>query len=212
MATIVYSVCAVLGGTVLACQFVMTLLGLDHADMPDDVPHDFGHDFGHDAVHDTAHDGDNGHGDHAHNSSWFFGMLTFRTVVAALTFFGLAGLAGGSAEMPAALTLVIALAAGAAAMFGVHWMMQTLYRLKSDGTVRIDRAVGRQGTVYLRIPAHQSGVGKVHVNVQNRTMEYEAMTSQAELPVGAKIVVVNVAGPDTVQVELVPEPQRSAHV
>lgn len=208
MATIVYSVCAVLGGTVLACQFVMTLLGLDHADMHDDVPHDFGHD----SVHDTGHDGDDAHGDHAHGSSWFFGMLTFRTVVAALTFFGLAGLAGGSAEMPAALTLVIALAAGAAAMFGVHWMMQTLYRLKSDGTVRIDRAVGRQGTVYLRIPAHQSGVGKVHVNVQNRTMEYEAMTSQAELPVGAKIVVVNVAGPDTVQVELVPEPQRSAHV
>lgn len=210
MATIVYSVCAVLGGTVLLCQFVMTLLGLDHADMPDDVPHDFGHDFAHDAGHDAGHDGDQA--DHAHNSSWFFGMLTFRTVVAALTFFGLAGLAGGSAEMPALLTLVVALAAGGAAMCGVHWMMQTLYRLKSDGTARIERAVGRQGTVYLRIPAHKGGVGKVHVNVQNRTMEYEALTSQVELPVGAKVVVVNVAGPDTVEVELVPEPQRSAHV
>jgi hypothetical protein len=43
-------------------------------------------------------------------------------------------------------------------------------------------------------------------------MEYEALTSQGDLPVGAKIVVVDVVGPDTVEVELVPEPQRSAHV
>ncbi|HEV7224595.1 MAG TPA: hypothetical protein VGN42_17935, partial [Pirellulales bacterium] len=68
------------------------------------------------------------------------------------------------------------------------------------------------GTVYLRVPANKAGVGKVHLNLQNRTMEYEALTAQAELPVGAKVVVVNVAGPDTVEVELVPEPQRSAHV
>lgn len=209
MATIVYSVCAVLGGTVLVCQFVMTLLGLDHADLPDDVAGDIPHDFGHDLAHDA---GDGSQAEHAHNSSWFFGMLTFRTIVAALTFFGLAGLAGGSAEMPGPLTFVAALAAGGAAMCGVHWMMQTLYRLKSDGTARIERAVGRHGTVYLRIPANKSGVGKVQVNLQNRTMEYEALTSQGDLPVGAKIVVVDVVGPDTVEVELVPEPQRSAHV
>jgi hypothetical protein len=212
MATIVYSVCAVLGGTVLVCQFVMTLLGLDHADLPDDVSGDIPHDFGHDFAHDAGHDGDGSQVAHAHNSSWFFGMLTFRTIVAALTFFGLAGLAGGSAEMPGPLTFVVALAAGGAAMCGVHWMMQTLYRLKSDGTARIERSVGRQGTVYLRVPANKAGVGKVHLNLQNRTMEYEAMTAQTELPVGAKVVVVDVVGPDTVEVELVPEPQRSAHV
>jgi hypothetical protein len=49
------------------------------------------------------------------------------------------------------------------------------------------------------------------VNLQNRTMEYEAMTSQEPLPVGARVVVVNVLGPGTVEVELVPEPQRISH-
>jgi hypothetical protein len=78
--------------------------------------------------------------------------------------------------------------------------------------VRIERAVGRPGTVYLRIPAHKSGAGKIHVNVQNRTMEYEAMTTHELLPVGAKVVVVNVLGPDTVEVELVPEPERTVNV
>jgi membrane protein implicated in regulation of membrane protease activity len=208
MATIIYSVSAVIGGTILFCQFLMTLLGLGHElpnDVPDDVPHDFhlGHDGSdHDATHDAHH----------HEMGSFIRMLTFRTVVAALTFFGLAGLAGSSAELPSTLTFVVAVAAGAAAMYGVHWLMQSLKRLKADGTVRIERAVGRAGTVYLRIPANKSGAGKIQLNVQNRTMEYEAMTARDPLPVGAKVVVVNVLGPDTVEVEAVPEPERTAHV
>lgn len=207
----VYSVSAVIGGTILCCQFLLTLLGLGHDmpdDLPDDVPHDFhfGHDGGTDAQHDTAHDAEH------HDTFSLIRLLTFRTVVAAMTFFGLAGLAGRSAELPGELTFVVALAAGAAAMYGVHWLMQSLKKLRADGTVRIERAVGRPGTVYLRIPAHKSGAGKIHVNVQNRTMEYEAMTTHELLPVGAKVVVVNVLGPDTVEVELVPEPERTVNV
>lgn len=209
MDTIIYSVSAVLGGTLLGCQFLMTLLGLGHdlpGDLPDDVPHDFHFDHG-GFDHDTAQ----GH-DSPHHESSFLRLLTFRTVVAATTFFGLAGLAGNSAELPGELTLVVALAAGAAAMYCVHWLMQSLKQLKSDGTARIERAVGRAGTVYLRIPAHKSGPGKIQINVQNRTMEYEAMTAHEPLPVGSKVVVVNVLGPDTVEVEAVPEPERTTHV
>jgi membrane protein implicated in regulation of membrane protease activity len=211
MDTIIYSVSAVIGGTILGCQFLMTLLGLGHdlpSDLPDDVPHDFhfGHD-GADADHDVAHDHDS-----AHHETSFLRLITFRTVVAAATFFGLAGLAGKEAEWPRELTFVVALAAGAAAMYCVHWLMQSMKRLKSDGTVRIERAVGRAGTVYLRIPASKSGLGKIQINVQNRTMEYEAMTAHEPLPVGTKVVVVNVLGPDTVEVEPVPEPERTTHV
>lgn len=210
MATIIYSVSAVIGGTILFCQFLMTLIGIGHdvsADLPDDVPHDFS--FGHDAGgadHDMAHDA--GH----HETSSLLRILTFRTIVAALTFFGLAGLAGNSAELPGELTFVVAVAAGAAAMYGVHWLLQSLKRLRADGTVRIERAVGRAGTVYLRIPANKSGAGKIQINVQNRTMEYEAMTAHEPLPVGSKVVVTHVLGPDTVEVEAVPEPERTAHV
>ncbi|HUY92580.1 MAG TPA: hypothetical protein VMV10_27825 [Pirellulales bacterium] len=211
--SIVYIVCAALGGTVLVFQFAMALIGLEHGDMPDDLPHDIGHDFAHDVQShdgDAAHDGETAHD--AHHSSSFLSILTFRTVVAALTFFGLAGMGGGSANLPLPLTLAMAVAAGLSAMYIIHWLMQSLHRLKADGTARIERSVGKSGTVYLRIPAHKGGVGKIQINLQNRTMEYEAMTSQNDLPVGAKVVVVGVIGPDTVEVELVPEPQRSAHV
>jgi hypothetical protein len=205
-----YGICAAIGGTLLICQFIMTLMGLDHGGGIDDVPHDFGHDFAHD-VHggDAAHTDDAGHD---HDASWFVGIVTLRTIVAALTFFGLAGLGGQSAAWPDAWTLVLAVAAGAGAMYIVHWIMRTLHRLRADGTVRIERAVGQVGSVYLRVPGSKSGVGKIQVGVQNRTMEYEAMTSQErELPVGARVVVTQVVGPDTVEVELVPEHERTAH-
>lgn len=198
---ILFSICAVIGGTVLAFQFILALIGLgDHGDVGFETPEHVDFDHGGHAPHDA----------NQHDSSWFFGMVTFRTVVAALTFFGLTGLACDAGGFPVAQTLVLATLAGAAAMFGVHWIMKTLHGLKADGTVRINRAIGLSGTVYLRVPAHKSGVGKIQINVQNRTMEYEAMTSQEELPIGARVVVVNVIGPDTVEVAPEPSTTRTA--
>ena len=78
-------------------------------------------------------------------------------------------------------------------------------RLNLDGTIRIDRAVGSHGTVYLSIPGAKSGAGKVHINQLNRTVEYKAVTSQEPLPTGAKIVVVRIVNADTVEVAPAPE-------
>lgn len=190
-----FGVCAVVGGTVLLCQFVLTLVGFDTDGDVDAGGHDTG--GGH---HDS------GEGSHHHGSNWIFGVLTFRTIVAALTFFGLAGLAGHSAGMSPPATYAIAIVAGLAAMYGVHWMMQGLYRLRSDGTAHIEGAIGKTGTVYLKVPGMKSGVGKVTINLQGRTMEYPAMTAHDDLPTGNRIVVVDVIDQDTVEVELATEP------
>ncbi len=204
----IFTVCAVVGGTLLACQFVLSLLGFgDHHDVG-------GHDFhvGDHAV--GGHDGHDGHtGGHDHDeSSWFAGVLTFRTITAALTVFGLAGLAGHHEGLAPAQCLALAVGAGAAAMLLVVTLMRTLYKLRADGTVRIDRAVGKTGTVYLPVPALRAGAGKVLLNLQNRTVEYQAVTSQDTLPAGAKIRVVAVVSSDTVEVVLVTAPERSTHV
>jgi hypothetical protein len=188
----IYLTCAIGGGTLLVCQFLLGLLGLgDHHDAVGD--HD---------VHDAGgHDAHGGHDDHDTHNSWLVGVLTFRSLVAALTLFGLAGLAATvnfNQEPP--LSLAIALAAAVGVLFGVAWLMRLLHRLKADGTVRIERAVGQNGTVYLTIPAQKAGMGKVMLSLQNRTVEYQAVTSHQQLPTGSKIVVTAVLGPDTVEV------------
>jgi membrane protein implicated in regulation of membrane protease activity len=184
----VYLVCAVVGGTLIVCQFLATMLGLGGHhdlggghDMPGDVGgHDFGgHDAGgHDAGgHDgSGHDGsghDASHHDSQHHSasSWIFTVLTFRTLTAFFAFFGLAGIAAKRLELEPAQILAVALVSGAVALFIVAWLMRMLFKLNVDGTVRIERAVGTRGTVYLSIPAAKSGVGKVHVSQLNRTVE-----------------------------------------
>ena len=207
----VFIVCAAIGGTILVVQFILTLIGLGgHAfdmDMSTDVGHDFGGDFhvdsGGGSLH-VDHPGDAAdHADQAghHGSTWLFGILSFRTIVAALAFFGLGGLAAQSAEASTQNVVMISLAAGAAAMFAVYWMMRGLQAVQAEGTVRLQRAVGQHGNVYLRVPANRSGSGKIQFNLQNRTMEYLAVTSGPELPTGAKVVVVGVVNPMTLEVQ-----------
>lgn len=214
--TILFMICAAVGGTILVCQAILMLMGLGGDDLHTDVPHDIGHDFGGaaDAAH--GHGGDfhsdassHGHGQHdqshEHSSTWFFKVISFRTVTAALTFFGLTGMACQSSGMSTPMTLLWAVGAGLVAMYAVFWAMQTLYTLKSEGTAHIEGAIGLPATVYLGIPGGNGGQGKIQINLQNRTMEYLALTPGDPLPTGSKVVVIGVLGPDTVEVRPVSE-------
>ena len=197
----IYLTCAVVGGTLFVCQFVMSLLGAAGEGLDLDVDADAGHgadaDFTPDAdQHQFADDIDTKIG----GSSWFFGVLSFRTVVAALTFFGLSGLAAGAGEMTPTATMTVAVVVALASMYMVHWMMVGLSRLKAEGTVHIKNAVGKTGTVYLRIPGQNAGAGKVTLSLQNRTVEYQATTANDEIPTGAKVVVTKIIGSDTIEV------------
>jgi hypothetical protein len=211
----VYLVCAILGGTVFAGQFVLSLLGLagdhefsgdsggDHFDAGGDHADGGGHEAGSDAHH-------GGTADHEAAHSWFIRMLSIRTVVAGLTFFGLGGLAANASGTRPIGSLAIAAACGFAALYLVGWSMRTLMRLRSDGTVHVENAIGQPAVVYLTIPGHRAGKGKITVTVQNRTMEYEAETEHETLPTGATVQVVAVAGPETVEVVPAPEPAPAA--
>ena len=149
----------------------------------------------------THHAGDHD-ADHDTQASWFVGLLTFRTVVAALTFFGLAGLAAAASGLePPGPRWPSPWPPGAGALFLVAWLMRSLHRLSADGTVRIERAVGQTGTVYLSIPGHKAGAGKVHAQLAepHRGIPGRHRRTQT-LPTGTPVVVVAVVSADTVEV------------
>jgi hypothetical protein len=207
----VYLVCALLGATLVVCQFLLSLVGLGHGhDFGGDAAgHDFGgHDVGHDAGHDASHGADHEHG---HNAMAVFKWLTFRTISAAFAFFGLTGLSARRFDMDDGPALLLAMAAGGAALVVVSWLMQALGRLNVDGTARIERAVGSRGTVYLSIPGQRAGAGKVHVSCQDRLLEYKAVTSDGARTTGTAVVVVGVVSGDTVEVKPAPQPERLSH-
>jgi hypothetical protein len=212
-----------LGGALLLLQLLLGLGGLSH-DSPD-AGH-FGHGghgghaghvghVGH-ASH-GSHGGHSGHGAHghgahgqgAHGPAAGLDLLSVRTLAAGTAFFGGAGWAAMSEGAPVALALAVAVVAGLAALVGAPYQMRCRLRLEADGTPVIEGAVGLPGRIYLAVPGNRAGMGKVHLTLQNRTVEYQAV-SHDDLPTGADVIVVDVVGPDTV--EVVPTPSLHGEV
>ena len=173
----IFLACAALGALVLVGQLVLGVAGLAH-----DAP-------------DTDHDG------HAADGLYLFSV---RALAAGLLFFGLAGLGVMAAGWPAWAALGIAAGAGLAAAVATAALVRALLRFEHGGAVRIDQALGQPATVYLSVPGERQGVGKVTLRLQNRTVELQAITAREGIPTGSPVVVVDVAGPDTV--EVVPTP------
>jgi len=180
--TTFFLACAALGGVMLLLQLVFSLAGADHG-----------------ASHEL-HDGhDTHHGEGLH-------LFSVRALSAGLAFFGFGGLVGlRFGGVGALVAFPMAVVLGIAALVGVSWATRAMLRLEDDGTLDIQNAVGTSGDVYLSIPAHRAGAGKVHLTVQNRLVELQAVTSHhAAIPTGSRILIVDVVGPDTVDV--VPDP------
>jgi hypothetical protein len=98
--TILYGICAIVGTTVLVCQFVLSIIGFGGESLDGESA-----DVAHDAAG-TDHAQPIDDGQHsAHGSSWFFGVISLKTMTAAIAFFGLTGLTLHAMEMPVRSTL-----------------------------------------------------------------------------------------------------------
>jgi hypothetical protein len=211
----VFSIAALIGGTILAFQFVMMLLGFGHHGHGDlagghqldvgggDGTLDGGGGFdgdpsgGHDSPWSHSTDGDLSH----HDPTWFYEIISIRTLAAAGTFFGLVGKTALAYGHPPLASFVYAALAGAAAMYGVYWLFKQVYRLQNAGNENVRGAIGLPATVYVPIPAARAGAGKVTFRLQDRTVEYLAVTNEANrLATGEKVVIVGIVNAGTVRV------------
>lgn len=194
-----YAALALAGGTLLVCQVVLTLVGLG-GDFEADFNADAEVDLDLDMDVDADADGDGGE-EQSHGG--LLSALSLRAVTAAATFAGLGGLIGSELRWPWFLSAAVALAGGAVGLLAVGWAMRQLHRLSEDNTVSTDGVAGTYGTVYVRVPAERSGLGKVQLEYRGRTVEMAATTDGPALPSGAPVVVRAVTGPDTADVAAV---------
>lgn len=180
--TTLFWVCALAGGGFILLQSILGLLGLGADQL--ELEHDH-----------EVHAGD------------ALNLLSVRAISTGVCFFGLTGLAAGEWGLGSLLALPVAIAAAIVAALVVALAMRAMQRMESDGTVRVERAVGQPGTVYLSIPGGPAAPGKIHLVLQGRTVEMKAV-SRDPLPTGAPVVVVDVVAPDTL--EVAPQPQLGA--
>lgn len=188
-----YIGCAIFGGTIMVLQFLLTGLGFG---LGDDVDGGFDVDDA-DTGPEISHEGGIG----------IFRMLSFRTATSGLAFFGLAGMSGyfaaeqfGIGQYKEGISILAACLFGLSSVYLVYHLYRWMYSLRFDGSVTEATLLGANGTVYVRIPEHGASGGKILINQQERTMEYEAITPGEELKSGTPITISRVISPSLVEV------------
>jgi len=190
----IYTICAVGGGVLVLLQVVLQAFGM-FAETDLDA-------------HGTDVDGDldaggidgDGHGEPSGHGNVLFGVLSFKALCAFAAIFGLVGLIMVDRSGDQLVRVGVSVMSGVAGMFVVAAMMRGLSRLQSSGTVRIANAIGKTGSCYLRIPGSNSGVGKVTIEIQSRSQQFEARTEGDEIATGKRIRVIGVDGASTLRV------------
>ena len=108
-----------------------------------------------------------------------------------VSWIGLGALSWGQST---SLALVLGLLAGSGAVVLNVKLLEGLSKLKSTGNVRLENAVGQEGTVSIAIPEELSGSGKVSIAIQQRLMELEAITEGPGIARGRTVTVRRVSG------------------
>lgn len=168
---------------VLIIQIILSIIGFDG---DGDVP-------------DAASDVDPDINDFAYDDG--LRLFTVRGIISFFAIGGWVGLTLSKTTLNTALVVLISLGAGFLAMYLIALLFKAAMKLQSDGTLDIKNAVGKTGTVYLTVPPHRSGKGKVNITLQERYTELEAVTDENEpLLYGESVTVVTVLDENTILV------------
>ncbi len=141
--------------------------------------------------------GDHDHGgDHAVHHQFF----SLRNLTNFLLGFGWTGISLYS-TLPAALLVPAAFIIGAAFVMMYFVIIRQLMKLSEDNSFKITNTIGKTAEVYLAIPEHHSGIGKVLISVGGSVHELDAMTESGRIASGAIVQVIRVESDNTVIVE-----------
>lgn len=151
-------------------QLILTFIGGDIEHIADS------------ADHDVSFEHDHGIG---------FQFISIKNLVGFFAIFGWTGIAMLHGGKHVGFTVIISIIAGLVMMIIMASLMYYLGKLSEDSTLDLNNSVGKIGTVYLRIPAKRTGMGKVQVKVQG-FQTLDAITDDDEdIKTGSVIQVIN---------------------
>jgi len=169
---------AIIFSVLFFIQFILLLIGFD-ADGVGDIDHD--------GDTDSFEDG--------------FSALSIRSIIAFFTFFGWTGVLALGNQLSIWIAVIASGLTGTAAMFIVAYLMYKFAQLEQSGTLNFYHALDQPAEVYLTIPENQLGKGKVHLLIDGRVREMDAMTDGEVLKTGTAVKVIEIMEDNTLKVE-----------
>lgn len=129
-----------------------------------------------------------------------FQFLSVKNLIAFFTIFGWVGIVSLNGNLNPFLSAGIATAAGLLMMLIMATLMYYMGKLAENGTLDLNNAKGKTGTVYLTVPEKRSGMGQVQIKVQG-FQTLDAMTDGAAIPTGSVVEVIDTINNDILLVK-----------
>lgn len=168
---------AIIFSVLFLIQFIFLIIGFDSDSSDIDQVGDAG-DFDHD-----------------------FSALSVRSIIAFFTFFGWTGVLALNNNLSVWMAVLAASIAGLTAMFLVAYLMFKFAQLEQSGTLNLYNALDKPGEVYLTIPGQEAGVGKIHLLLEGRIREMNAITVGGVLKTGTPVKVTGILDGNILKVE-----------
>ncbi len=165
----IYWIVAISSTTIFVILFILSFFGADaDADIDGDVDGDIGSDIG-----------------------GF--IINFKSIMSFAMMFGWAGVISMTFNLNSMLTLIVAVVTGLVSLIAVAFLLFFLSKLSYSGNMKKENAIGKTGTVVLRIPPKRQGVGQIQIQIQGGLRTLEAMTEEEELlKSGTNVLVIDI--------------------
>ena len=174
----IYASVAITATFILAIQTILVIFGIGDGDGDFDFDTDF----------DAGIDG--------------LSLFSIRGIASFFSIGAWTGYALSQTDMQRGVAILLSILAGTAALFAIAFIVSRLKRLQSDGTISMENAVGKVGTVYITVPANKARPGKIMVSFQGKLNECEAVTeSTRDLKTGEGVEVTGLFDENTLIVK-----------
>ena len=202
-----FAVVAIPATVMLFLQTIMLLFGIggsQDSDAGTDVAEssDFTDDF------DISDDGDFDNTDHSYSENHDAGLrlFTVRGIVAFFSVGGWLGVVLGETSLHFSLVLLISVLGGLISLFTIALILKWSLKLQDEGNIDIKNALGKTAQVYVPIPADGKSFGKVTLVLQDRYVEYSAITKHNEtLKTDSLVKITGVINQSTLVVKPIAE-------
>ncbi|MFA6262338.1 MAG: NfeD family protein [Bacteroidia bacterium] len=169
---------AIPASLIFIIQTILTFMG---ADASDGLEADF--------------DGDFSGGDES------FQVFSLRNLINFLLGFSWTGISFYTTISNPLGLILFSLIVGALFVYVFFIIIRQVQKLAEDNSFKLINTLNQSAEVYLTIPEHKSGKGKIMISVKGAFHELEAMTDQDRIPSGATVKVVRIENNNVLIVE-----------
>lgn len=124
--------------------------------------------------------------------SMTFHLFTIRGIIAFFMLFGWSGYILTNAEYEPGWVLFFAFLTGFIMLLLVALVYYFFKKIEQEGNMKLEDAIGKQGTVYIPVPKRNEGLGKVQIIVGESLRTLDAISKDGPIKTGQQVKVVGV--------------------